>query len=193
MGVSTNRGGPPKWMVKIMVPNPIKMDDLGGFPIIFERPRIRRTYHNFWPPASRRKRLRTCFVKISVSKIFADHPWKKKVPKTSRESGQLTTIFAPPRCEQNAAWRQCFAKTSVPKSFADHPWEKKVPKTNRESGQLTMIFGPPRCSRNAAWRQCFAKTSVPKIYADRPCNNKVPKTNRECDELTIIFGPPRCA
>ena len=25
-----NRGGPPKWMVKIME-NPIKMDDLGGF------------------------------------------------------------------------------------------------------------------------------------------------------------------
>ena len=23
-------GGPPKWMVKIMVPNPIKMHDLGG-------------------------------------------------------------------------------------------------------------------------------------------------------------------
>ena len=29
MGVSKNRGGPPKWMVKIMG-NPIKMDDLGG-------------------------------------------------------------------------------------------------------------------------------------------------------------------
>ena len=27
-GVSKNRGGPPKWMVKIME-NPIKMDDLG--------------------------------------------------------------------------------------------------------------------------------------------------------------------
>ena len=32
---SKNSGGfPPKWMVKIME-NPIKMDDLGGFPIIF--------------------------------------------------------------------------------------------------------------------------------------------------------------
>ena len=28
MGVSKNRDGPPKWMVKIME-NPIKMDDLG--------------------------------------------------------------------------------------------------------------------------------------------------------------------
>ena len=34
MGVSKNRGGPPKWMVKIME-NPIKMDDLGGKPTIF--------------------------------------------------------------------------------------------------------------------------------------------------------------
>ena len=30
MDVSKNRGGSPKWMVKIME-NPIKMDDLGGF------------------------------------------------------------------------------------------------------------------------------------------------------------------
>ena len=34
MGVSKNRGGPPKWMVKIME-NLIKMDDLGGKPTIF--------------------------------------------------------------------------------------------------------------------------------------------------------------
>ena len=34
MGVSKNRGGPPKWMVKRME-NPIKMDDLGGKPPIF--------------------------------------------------------------------------------------------------------------------------------------------------------------
>ena len=33
MAVSKNRGTP-KWMVKIME-NPIRMDDLGGFPIIF--------------------------------------------------------------------------------------------------------------------------------------------------------------
>ena len=33
MGVSKNRGGTPKWL-KIME-NPIKMDDLGGFPHIF--------------------------------------------------------------------------------------------------------------------------------------------------------------
>ena len=38
MGVSKNWGTPgtPKWMVKIMVPNPIKMDDLGGFPLFLE-------------------------------------------------------------------------------------------------------------------------------------------------------------
>ena len=36
MGVSKNRGGPPKWMVKIME-NPIKMDDL-GVPLFLETP-----------------------------------------------------------------------------------------------------------------------------------------------------------
>ena len=36
MGVSKNHGTP-KWMVKIMVPNPMnKWDDLGGFPIFLE-------------------------------------------------------------------------------------------------------------------------------------------------------------
>ena len=34
MGVSKNRGGPPKWMVKIME-HPIKMDDL-GVPLFLE-------------------------------------------------------------------------------------------------------------------------------------------------------------
>ena len=34
MGVSKNRGGPPNWMVYFME-NPIKMDDLEGFPPIF--------------------------------------------------------------------------------------------------------------------------------------------------------------
>ena len=37
MDVSKKRGGTPKWMVKIMVPNPIKMDDL-GVPLFLETP-----------------------------------------------------------------------------------------------------------------------------------------------------------
>ena len=37
MGVSKNRGGPSKWMVKIMK-NPIKMDDL-GVPLFLETPK----------------------------------------------------------------------------------------------------------------------------------------------------------
>ena len=37
VGVSKNRGGPPKWMVKIME-NPIKMDDL-GVPLFLETPK----------------------------------------------------------------------------------------------------------------------------------------------------------
>ena len=35
MDVSENRGGTPKWMVKIME-NLIKMDDLGGTPLFLE-------------------------------------------------------------------------------------------------------------------------------------------------------------
>ena len=37
VGVSKNRGGPPKWMVKIME-NPIKMDDSGGKPHHLRKP-----------------------------------------------------------------------------------------------------------------------------------------------------------
>ena len=41
MGVEPKIGGKtPKWMVKIMVPNPIKMDDLGVFPIFLETPKL---------------------------------------------------------------------------------------------------------------------------------------------------------
>ena len=41
MGASENRGGPPKWMVKIME-NPIKMDDLGV-------PKFSETkWHHIW-------------------------------------------------------------------------------------------------------------------------------------------------
>ena len=39
MGVSKNRGGPPKWMVKIME-NHIKIDDL-GVPLVLETPLYR--------------------------------------------------------------------------------------------------------------------------------------------------------
>ena len=39
LGASKNRGGPPKWMVKIME-NPIKMDDL-GVPLFLETPVFR--------------------------------------------------------------------------------------------------------------------------------------------------------
>ena len=48
--VSKNRGGPPKWMVKIME-NPIKMDDLEGNPHYFRKhPHVDNhiiTYYNF--------------------------------------------------------------------------------------------------------------------------------------------------
>ena len=42
---------PPKWMVKIMVPNPMnKMDDLGVFPYFWKYPYIRHqmVYHRRW-------------------------------------------------------------------------------------------------------------------------------------------------
>ena len=38
MAVSKNRGGPSKWMVKIIMENHIKMDDLGENPLFLETP-----------------------------------------------------------------------------------------------------------------------------------------------------------
>ena len=37
MDVSKNRGGPPKWMVYIIMEKPIKIDDL-GVPLFLETP-----------------------------------------------------------------------------------------------------------------------------------------------------------
>ena len=49
MGVEPKIGGkPPKWMVYFMVPNPIKMDDLGAPPLFLEIPQIihfNRVFH----------------------------------------------------------------------------------------------------------------------------------------------------
>ena len=61
MGVSKNNATP-KWMVKIMVPNPMnKWDDLGGFPIIFGRPPI-FTIHFFMD-----------FVMVNAGEYDASH------------------------------------------------------------------------------------------------------------------------
>ncbi len=46
MDVSKNRGTPNGWF--IMVPNPIKIDDLVGFPIFLETPKIHKIH--IYPP-----------------------------------------------------------------------------------------------------------------------------------------------
>ena len=43
----TKEGKPPKWMVKIME-NPIKMDDLGGFPPIFGNKHLKNMQPSNW-------------------------------------------------------------------------------------------------------------------------------------------------
>ena len=46
MGVSKNRGGPPKWMVKIMENPYLQMDDL-GVPLLFSEALIYIYIHVF--------------------------------------------------------------------------------------------------------------------------------------------------
>ena len=149
---------------------------------------------------------RLCSAKISAPKIFANRPWRKKVPRTNREvkSRELNIVFAPlsppgpPRFNQNAAQRLCPAKISVPKIFANQPWRKKVPRTNREvkSHELNIVLAPlspPRVAiKTLRSADASAKISVPKIFANQPWRKKVPRTNRERNELAIICGPPRC-
>ena len=58
LDVSKNRGVfPPKWMVNIMVPNPIKMDDLGGPPLFLETPISKVTAKN--PKKKTQKPIKT--------------------------------------------------------------------------------------------------------------------------------------
>jgi len=46
MGVSKNRGGPPKWMVFIINGKPyVLMDDLGGKPTIFGHIHMVKPFH----------------------------------------------------------------------------------------------------------------------------------------------------
>ncbi len=55
MDVSKNKGIP-KWMVKIMVPNPIKLDDLGGNTPIFGLTPICSTCHKTREPSGHKLR-----------------------------------------------------------------------------------------------------------------------------------------
>ena len=86
------------------------------------------TCHNFGPPALRSKRrvapmLRQIFRSQNFRGATLEEegskgkPWKKKVPTTSREWSQLTTMFGHPRRERNAARRPCFAKPSAFQTF----------------------------------------------------------------------------
>ena len=59
MGVSKNRGGPPKWMVKIME-TPIKMDDL-GVPLFLETLIYRVLSRTFASIYFAKSAVRTCF------------------------------------------------------------------------------------------------------------------------------------
>ena len=94
-------------------------------------PRMKRPYHNFWPPASRAKRSVAPLPRQTFgAQNFRGPSWGKQVPKANRESNQLATILGLPRCNRNAASPQCFAKFFGPKIFATQPWKKKVPKAN---------------------------------------------------------------
>ena len=133
------------WYAKILRPKLAKASPES-------KPRIRPTCHNFGPPALRSKRcvapmLRQIFRSQNFRGATVEEegskgkPWKKKVPTTSREWDQLTTIFGHPRREWNAAWRPCFAKISGTQNFRGPSWQKRVPNANRESDQLATILG----------------------------------------------------
>ncbi len=67
----TNRGVfPPKWMVNIMVPNPIKMDDLGGPPLFLETPISKVTAKN---PHRKHKNQSKQKIQVSFSLDFRCH------------------------------------------------------------------------------------------------------------------------
>jgi len=72
MVVSKNRGGPPKWMVKIME-NLIKMEDLGGTPYFWKHPYMRTKMFYTWHTALQ------CFYK-SNTKLRQDVLLKNTYP-----------------------------------------------------------------------------------------------------------------
>ena len=159
-----------------------------------DKPRMQRIYHNFLPPRVAITTLRSAYalLKFLCPKFSRTTLGRNKVPTTNRECNESTIIFAPPRCEQNAAWRQCLAKSSVPKISADRPCKKKAPTTNCECNEFTIIFAPPRCDQNAAWRQCFARISASKIFADHPWNEEGSNNRPRMEPTYHNFCPPRC-
>ena len=67
-------------------------------------PRMKLTYHNFWPPTSRAKRSVAPMLRKNFRiQNFHGPSWQKQVPKTGRESNQLATIVGILCCDRNAA------------------------------------------------------------------------------------------
>ena len=75
---------PPKWMVYFME-NPIKMDDLGGFPIIFGGPPINILCVLFWEAAVHHDTTRptlqvlfftSMFDQDDIDAVFGLESWK---------------------------------------------------------------------------------------------------------------------
>ena len=125
----------PSWPKKVPETNRESRE----FPITFGSPR--RASNAAWRP---------CFVKISGSKIFADH-LSKKVPKTTlqQQSSQdnpripeFPILSGSPRRASNAAWRPCFAKSSVRQIFADQVGRRRFPRQPANPGNLPQFLAP---------------------------------------------------
>ena len=173
----------PSWPKKVPETNRESRE----FPITFGSPR--RASNAAWRP---------CFVKISGSKIFADHLSKKKVPKTTlqqqssqdnpRIPGIYHNFWLPASC-----FKRCVApmlrKNFRDRNFRGPSWTKKVPRTNRESREFPTTFGSPRCASNAAWRPCFGKMSVSKIFADQVGGRRFQGKSGNPANLPQFFPP----
>ena len=122
MGVSRNKGIP-KWMVYFMVPNPIKMDDLGG------------NTPNFWVNTHIEPQ---CFENNKNLKHFS--AWSKKVLHPHHPS--LQNGYSPPLpSEMVISHRKTSRNRCDPHGEVDHEfWKSPKPKTwgNWKSGIIVI-------------------------------------------------------
>ena len=92
MGVSKNRGGPPKWMVKIME-NPTKMDDLGRFSVrsvtalcsvrtsdFFQTAKRSTSWHKLGFTSRSQDIFTVFFFQVESLPILTCHPLKRRCP-----------------------------------------------------------------------------------------------------------------
>ena len=144
----------------------------------------------FRPPRVAIKTLRGAYALLKFcAQNFRGPSWRKQVPKTNRECIELTTIFGPPRCDQNAAWRLCFAKVSVSKIFAAQVGGSRFQRQTANATNLPQFLAPRVAIKMRRGAYASLKFLFFKIFAAQVGGSRFQKQTANATNLPQFLAP----